>query len=71
MCSSRKYIKWRELEELRLMVLKMTAERLPEEEVEEGTLRDLEKRFEEYKSGKAEVVSGDEAVKILSAMLKD
>ena len=61
----------RELEELRLMVLKMTAENLPTEEVDEETLRDLEKRFEEYKSGKAEVVSGDEAVKILSAMLED
>ena len=61
----------RELEELRIKVLKMTAENLPTEEVDEETLKDLEKRFEEYKSGKAKVVSGDEAVKILSEMLED
>ena len=61
----------KELEKLRLEVLKMRAESLPVEEVDEETLKDLEKRFEEYKSGKAEVVSGDEAVKILSAMLED
>ena len=61
----------RELEELRIKVLKMTAENLPVEEVDEETLKDLEKRFEEYKSRKAKVVSGNEAVKILSEMLKD
>ena len=61
----------RELEELRIKVLKMTAENLPVEEVDEETLKDLEKRFEEYKSGKAKVVGGDEAVKILSEMLED
>ena len=61
----------RELEELRIKVLKMTAENLPAEEVDDETLKDLEKRFEEYKSGKAKVVSGDKAVKILSEMLED
>jgi len=61
----------RELEELRIKVLKMTAENLPVEEVDEETLKDLEKRFEEYKSGKAKVVSRDEAVRILSEMLED
>jgi len=61
----------RELERLRLEVLKMTAENLPEEEVDEETIRDLKKRFEEYKSGRAKVVSGEEAVKILSEMLED
>jgi len=61
----------RELEKLRIEVLKMRTENLPVEEVDEETLKDLEKRFEEYKSGKAEVVSGDEAVKILSEMLED
>ncbi|WP_297535794.1 addiction module protein [Thermococcus sp.] len=61
----------RELEKLRLEVLKMRAENLPEEEVDEETLKDLEKRFEEYKSGKAKVVSGEEAVRILTQMLED
>ena len=61
----------KELERLKIEVLKMKAESLPVEEVEEETPKDLEKRFEEYKSGKAEVVSGDEAIKILSEMLED
>ena len=61
----------KELEELRIEILKMTAEELPVEEVDEETLKDLEKRFEEYKSGKAKVVSGDEAIKRLSEMLED
>ncbi len=61
----------KELERLKIEVLKMKAESLPVEEVDEETLKDLEKRFEEYKSGKAEVVSGDEAIKILSEMLED
>jgi predicted RNase H-like nuclease (RuvC/YqgF family) len=39
----------KELEELKIMVLKMKAESLPVEEVDEETLRGLEKRFEEYK----------------------
>ncbi|WP_456395241.1 addiction module protein [Thermococcus sp.] len=61
----------KELERLKIEVLKMKAESLSVEEVDEETLKDLEKRFEEYKSGKAEVVSGDEAIKILSEMLED
>ncbi|AJC72715.1 hypothetical protein X802_05185 [Thermococcus guaymasensis DSM 11113] len=61
----------RELEKLRLEVLKMRAENLPVEEVDEETLKDLEKRFEEYKSRKAKVVSGKEAVRILTQMLED
>lgn len=61
----------RELEKLRLEVLKMRAENLPLEEVDEETLKDLKKRFEEYKSGKTKVVSGKEAVRILTQMLED
>ena len=61
----------RELEKLRLEVLKMRAENLPLEEVDEETLKDLEKRFEEYRSGKAKVVSGKEAVRILTQTLED
>ncbi|NJE09560.1 hypothetical protein E3E25_01255 [Thermococcus sp. MAR1] len=60
-----------ELERLKIEVLKMKAESLPVEEVDEETLKELEKRFEEYKSGKAGVVSGDDAIKILSEMLED
>jgi len=41
------------------------------EEVDERTLKELEKRFEEYKGGKAEVVSGEEAVRKLSEILKE
>jgi hypothetical protein len=40
----------RELGELGIKVLKMTAEELPTEEVDEKTLKDLEKRFEDYKT---------------------
>ncbi|MCD6524092.1 MAG: hypothetical protein J7K48_03730 [Thermococcus sp.] len=61
----------KELERLKLEVLKMRAENLPGVEVDEETLKDLEKRFEEYKSGKAKVVSGKEAVRILTQMLED
>jgi len=61
----------KELERLKIEVLKMKAESLPVEEVDEETLKDLEKRFEEYRNGEAEVVSGDEAIKILSEMLED
>jgi len=61
----------KELEKLRLEILKMRAENLPVEEVDEDTLKDLEKRFEEYKSGKAKVVSGEEAIKILNQMIGD
>ncbi|QDA31334.1 hypothetical protein FH039_06615 [Thermococcus indicus] len=63
--------KEKKLEKLRLEVLKMRAESLSVEEVDEETIKDLKKRFEEYKSGKAEVVSGDKAVRILSEILED
>lgn len=38
------------------------------EEISEETRRELEKRFEEYRTGKAKVVSGGEAVKILKKL---
>ena len=60
----------RELEELKIELLKLQAEQLPAEEVDEETLKDLEKRFKEYKEGKAKVVSADEARKRLLALLE-
>ena len=61
----------KELEELKIELLKLQVEQLPAEEVDEETLKDLEKRFKEYKEGKAKVVSADEARKRLLALLED
>jgi len=44
---------------------------VPVEKVSKRTLRDLERRFEEYRTGKAEVVSGEEAIEILKKMAED
>ncbi|WP_456395052.1 addiction module protein [Thermococcus sp.] len=45
--------------------------KVPVEKVSEETMRDLERRFEEYRSGKTEVVSGEEAVMILKKMAEE
>jgi len=55
-----------ELEELRILVLKMIADSLPEEEVDEETLRALERDLRDMIDGKVEVISGDEFIKMLS-----
>ena len=60
----------RELEELKIELLKLQTEQLPSEEVGEETLKDLEKRFEEYKGGKVKVISADEARKRLLGLLE-
>ena len=44
---------------------------VPVEKVSKRTLRDLERRFKEYRSGKAEVVSGQEAIEILKEMVEE
>jgi len=54
------------LEDLRISIIKEYAKNLPVEEVDEETLKDLEKRFMECKEGKAKLVSADEAIKILT-----
>ena len=61
----------KELEELKIELLKLQVEQLPAEEVDEETLKDLEKRFKEYKEGKAKVISADKARKRLLALLED
>ena len=55
-----------ELEELRILVLKMIADSLPEEEVDEETLRALERDLRDMIDGRVEVISGDEFIKMLS-----
>lgn len=61
----------KELEELKIELLRLQAEQLPSEEVDEATLRELEKRFEEYQEGKAKVVSAEEAKKRLLTLLEE
>ncbi len=61
----------RELEDLRVMLLKMVSEELPEEEVDEETLRELEKDLKDMMEGKVETLSADEAIRLLSEKLKD
>jgi len=61
----------RELEDLRVMLLKMVSEEIPEEEVDEETLRELEKDLKDMMEGKVKTISADEAIKLLSEELKD
>ena len=61
----------RELEDLRVMLLKMVSEELPEEEVDEETLRELEKDLKDMMEGKVETLSADEAIRLLSEELED
>ncbi len=61
----------RELEDLKVMLLKMVAEDLPEEEIDEETLKAFEKDLKDMIEGKVEVLSADEAIKLLSEEIKD
>ncbi|WP_297490205.1 hypothetical protein [Thermococcus sp.] len=61
----------RELEDLRVMLLKMVSEELPEEEVDEETLRELEKGLKDMMEGKVKTLSADEAIRLLSEELED
>ena len=61
----------RELEDLRVMLLKMVSEELPEEEVDEETLRELEKDLKDMMEGKVKTLSADEAIRLLSEELED
>lgn len=61
----------RELEELRVIVLKMKAESLPVEKVDEETLKAFEKDLKDMIEGRVETISGDEAVKMLSELLDE
>ena len=56
----------RELEELRVTVLKMVAENLPEEDVDEETLKALEKDLRDMMEGRVKTLSGDEFIELLS-----
>jgi len=63
----------RELEDLKVMLLKMVAEDLPEddeEEIDEETLKAFEKDLKDMIEGKVEVLSADEAIKILSKKIE-
>ena len=59
----------KELEELRITVLKMVAENLPEEEVDEETLKALEKDLRDMMEGRVKTLSGDEFIELLSKKL--
>ena len=63
----------KELEDLKIMLLKMVAENLPEddEEIDEETLKAFEKDLEDMIEGKVEVLSADEAIRLLSEGIKD
>ena len=61
----------RELEDMRVMLLKMASEELPEEEVDEETLRELEKDLKDMMEGKVKTLSADEAIRLLSEELED
>ncbi|WP_456443995.1 hypothetical protein [Thermococcus sp.] len=61
----------RELEDMRVMLLKMASEELPEEEVDEETLRELEKDLRDMMEGKVKTLSADEAIRLLSEELED
>ncbi len=61
----------RELEDLRVMLLKMVAENLPEEEIDEETLREFERDLKDMIDGKADVISGDEFIELLSKEIED
>ncbi len=61
----------KELEDLRVMLLKMVSEELPEEEVDEETLRELEKDLKDMMEGRVKTLSADEAIKLLSEGLED
>ncbi|ACX73601.1 hypothetical protein Metvu_1751 (plasmid) [Methanocaldococcus vulcanius M7] len=61
----------KELEELRVIVLKMKAESLPVEEVDEETLKAFEKDLKDMIEGRVETISGDEAIKMLSELLDE
>jgi len=62
----------KELEDLKIMLLKMVAENLPEddEEIDEETLKAFEKDLEDMIEGKVEVLSADEAIRLLSEGIK-
>ncbi|WP_297506121.1 hypothetical protein [Thermococcus sp.] len=59
----------RELEDLRLMLLKMMSNE-PSGEVDEETLREFEKDLKDMVEGEVKTLSADEAIKILSEKLE-
>ncbi|ALM74031.1 hypothetical protein TBCH5v1_0051 [Thermococcus barophilus] len=59
----------RELKELKIMVLKMIAENLPEEEIDKETLEALKKDLENMKTGKIKGLSAEEFIRMLSESL--
>ena len=56
----------KELEEVRILVLKLIADSLPEEELDEETLKALEKDLQDMIEGKVETLSAEEFIKMLS-----
>ena len=62
----------KELEDLKIMLLKMVAENLPEddEEIDEETLKAFEKDLKDMIEGKVEALSADEAIRLLSEGIK-
>lgn len=61
----------KELEDMRILVLKLIADTLPEEEVDEETLRALEKDLIDMKEGRVKTLSVDEVIELLSKELDD
>jgi len=63
----------KELEDLKIMLLKMVAENLPkdDEEIDEETLKAFEKDLKDMIEGKVEALSADEAIRLLSEGIKD
>ena len=60
-----------ELVAVKLELLKLKAERLPPEEVDEDTKKAFEEDIREFVEGRVETISGSEASKLLLSSLKE
>lgn len=59
----------KDLEELKLEVLRLQVEALPEEEIDDELYKEIMRKAEELESGKRKGVSAEEAVARLKAIL--
>jgi len=61
----------KELEAMRVEVLRLKAKSLPPEEMDEETRKAFEEDIKEFVSGKVRVIDGEEASKLLFASLEE
>lgn len=60
----------KELEDMKIELLRLKAKSLPPEEIDEETRKTLEKDIKEFVSGKVKTLGGEEASKLLLASLE-